>query len=45
MMIGDLDYIEEQGGHIFECNKVRTDPNPIAPSTGAHALQEARRVF
>ena len=25
MMIGDLDYIEEQGGHIFECNKVRTD--------------------
>tara|TARA_B110001450_G_C17350860_1_gene371449 strand:+ start:12 stop:215 length:204 start_codon:yes stop_codon:yes gene_type:complete len=51
MMIGDLDYIEEQGGHIFECNKVRTDPNPTAPGRPGHTpasarnLQEARRVF
>ena len=34
MMIGDLDYIEEQGGHIFECNKVRVNPTPPAMDQG-----------
>ena len=34
MMIGDLDYIEEQGGHIFERNKVRSNPTPPAMDQG-----------
>ena len=34
MMIGDLDYIEEQGGHVFECNKVRSNPTPPAMDQG-----------
>lgn len=34
MMIGDLDYIEEQGGYVFECNKVRSNPTPPAMDQG-----------
>ena len=47
MMIGDLDYIEEQGGHIFECNKVRSNPTPPAMDQGhtpASIDQPAQRL-
>ena len=51
MMIGDLDYIEEQGGHIFECNKVRVNPTPPAmdqghtPASISHSPKVGRRDF
>jgi len=41
MMIGDLDYIEEQGGHIFECNKVRSNPAPPAMDKGTRPRSSA----